>query len=149
MLCVKTTVKESPIHGLGLFADQQIEKGTVIWKFVEGFDQTYLPDNLENLPLEAKVFLARHAYMSKRTGRYILDTDDGRYFNHSEKPNTATSSMTNDSEDTIVAIININKGEEITINYSDQENEAAANNKLWHLYSKLNLKDEIDPRIKN
>jgi hypothetical protein len=33
MLLVKTTIAPSPIHGIGLFADQFIPQGTRIWEF--------------------------------------------------------------------------------------------------------------------
>ena len=38
MLYVKTKIGQSKIHGMGLFADQFIKKGTIIWKFTPGFD---------------------------------------------------------------------------------------------------------------
>ena len=36
MLLVRTYLDKSSIHGLGVFADQVIRKGTRIWTFVEG-----------------------------------------------------------------------------------------------------------------
>jgi SET domain-containing protein len=46
MVLVKTKVKESPIHGLGLFADQFIPKGTEIWRFTPGFDQKFTREQI-------------------------------------------------------------------------------------------------------
>ena len=33
MLLVKTTLRPSEVHGLGLFADEFIPKGIAIWRF--------------------------------------------------------------------------------------------------------------------
>ncbi len=38
MLLVKTHLGKSKINGIGLFADEFISKGKVIWKFTPGFD---------------------------------------------------------------------------------------------------------------
>jgi len=138
----------SLVHGIGLFADENVSTGTIIWKFVLGFDQVFTADELLRLPREAQIFLCRHAYKSKRTGRYILDTDDGRYFNHADSPNSSTISQQHDGEDTIIATRDIKKGEEITIDYSGQEETGASDNVLWDFYKKYGLKDELDPRIK-
>jgi uncharacterized protein len=38
MLVVRTKTKASEIAGIGLFADQFIPKGTVVWKYQPDFD---------------------------------------------------------------------------------------------------------------
>ena len=149
MLCVKTIKQNSAVHGIGLFSDQDIPTGTVIWRFQDGFDQVFTESEIRALPKEAQIFLARHAYMSKKTGRFILDSDDGRYFNHSETSNSATKSSPEGLEDVIVAIKHIKQGEEITIDYANQEDDTSEKNILWGLYKQHNLVDEADPRLKN
>ena len=39
MLYVKTKVKESPIHGVGCFADQDIKKDQLVWMFNDKTDK--------------------------------------------------------------------------------------------------------------
>jgi hypothetical protein len=41
MLLVKTVSKPSALHGTGLFADEFIPEGTVLWRFVVGKDNAY------------------------------------------------------------------------------------------------------------
>lgn len=149
MLCVKTKILSSSIHGMGLFADEDVSIGTAVWRFEADFDQVFSAEQIARLPDIAQIFLARYAYMSKKTGRFILDTDDGRYFNHSDAPNSATTSSPIGEEDVIVAIRDIRKGEEITIDYSNQEDDTSSNNILWNLYERHGLSDELDPRLKN
>lgn len=38
MLLIPATPRPSTIHGIGLFADAPIPKGTVIWRFSPGLD---------------------------------------------------------------------------------------------------------------
>ena len=148
MLCVKTKKLLSPIHGIGLFADQDIPSGSVIWQFVSGFDQVFTLEGLRQLPPEAQIFLARYAYMSKKSHRYILDADDARYFNHSADPNSSTKESVHSSEHVITAVRDIKATEEITINYADQEDDLSKSNLLASFYDTYNLNDEIDPRLK-
>lgn len=39
MLKVKTYLDKSDIHGIGVFADEDIEENQIIWKFDERFDK--------------------------------------------------------------------------------------------------------------
>src|SRR6516225_3895295 len=52
MLLVKTTLRPSEVHGLGLFADEFIPKGTVIWRFDGRVDHRYDESQLAALPAE-------------------------------------------------------------------------------------------------
>ena len=41
MMLIRTVVRPSSIHGMGLFALERIPKGTEIWRFEPGFDRTF------------------------------------------------------------------------------------------------------------
>lgn len=117
MLLVKTKLGLSPISGIGLFADQFIPIGTVIWKFTEGIDEKLSDEQITELekeyPLES---LKKYLYRSKSSNLHILCGDDGRFINHSFQPNTLDSSE--DDEGFTMASCDINPGEEITSDYS-------------------------------
>ncbi len=49
MLLVKTRNGKSTIEGIGCFADQFIPKGTVIWRYLDGFDQKIAPEEMARL----------------------------------------------------------------------------------------------------
>ncbi|MDA0712979.1 MAG: SET domain-containing protein, partial [bacterium] len=87
MLLVKTSVGPSNISGLGLFADQFIEKGTIIWQLSEPLDLVLAKELVQNLPLLAKQTFLKHSYFSKKLEKYILSFDNDRFTNHSEDPN--------------------------------------------------------------
>ena len=49
MLLVKTKIKPSGTHGIGLFADQFILKGTITWKYDPKFDSSFTEKDLEEM----------------------------------------------------------------------------------------------------
>jgi SET domain-containing protein len=105
-------------------------------------------EQIERLPEAVHIFLAKYAYFSKRTQRYLLDADNGRYFNHSRTPNTSARTVAGEDEDILCATKNIRAGEELTMNYDDQEADHTEGNILETFYSKYHLVDEVDPRLK-
>lgn len=147
MLCVKNKIKESNIHGIGLFADQLISKGTLVWKFTPGFDQKFTKEQILALPIEVQIYLSKYVWLSKNTGLYCLSSDNGKYFNHSESPNVRSEY---DGEDEVrtYAIQDIQPGEEILDNYSTFE-DLEDEDFFTKIIEKYHLDDEVDPRIKN
>ncbi len=114
MLLIKTKVKESRIHGLGLFAAQFIPKGTVVWKFMFGFDLLMTKEEIDKLSEPAKDQFYNYAYLDKKHNKYMLCSDDARFFNHSDDPNCDER-----IDDITTAIRDIQLGEELIVNYKD------------------------------
>jgi hypothetical protein len=65
MLFVKTMLGPSPIHGIGLFADQCIPQGIRIWECTPGFDVKLSAAFVDNAPEPLKSWLATHTYLSR------------------------------------------------------------------------------------
>ncbi len=122
MLHVKTIVAPSNIHGLGLFADQFIPKGTTIWNFTEGFDQKFNPEQIVAFPQILQDFFSTYSSISKKTGKNILCGDQGNYINHSKDPNINCKYIEGEEEFIAYALRDIEAGEEITENYSEYDN---------------------------
>ena len=91
MNLVKTVVKESKIHGKGVFADENIKKGAVVWKFVEGFDISETPEEYAKRPQEELDHLYHTSYLSPWTGMRVSPPigDSSDYTNHSFDNNTS------------------------------------------------------------
>jgi hypothetical protein len=123
MLLIKTTLKESAINGIGLYADEFIAQGTVIWKWHEGFDQSYSIEEINALPESICTSFIRRAYFSPYLHKYVLCCDDARFMNHSDRPNTRDLGGI-DYQAVTIASRNIEPGEEITINYFDYDGDA-------------------------
>ena len=117
MMVVKTKVLPSKIHGLGLFADEFIPKGTIIWKFTPGFDLKFTKEQLKRFPKQVQKYLESYCWLSKKSGKYCLASDNGKYFNHSKAPNCLNAYYKNEEEDVIKAKRDIQKGEELTEDY--------------------------------
>jgi SET domain-containing protein len=109
MLLVRTYLDKSTIHGLGVFADQVIRKGTRIWTFVDGFDRAWSPKQFAKLPKPAREYIQRHGY--RVDGEILLTVDHDHHINHSSNANTCWRSGF------MVAKRDIYKGEEITNDY--------------------------------
>ena len=118
MLLVKYYLANSPIHGLGVFAGEDIPAGTIIWRFVDGFDYTLTTGEYEELPEKARQWIQHYGYYNPDEGGWVICVDEGRFVNHSIQNNI--SSIGDDS----VANKNIPKGTELTCNYFEFDKSA-------------------------
>ena len=116
MLLIKTQVRPSKIHGLGLFADAFIRKGTRTWIFLDGFDLRLPVSILDKLSDPARDQLLKYSYFDPTRDVYELCSDDARFFNHSDTPNTRSTQFET-GEEADVATRDINAGEELTCDY--------------------------------
>ncbi len=111
MLLVKTMLKPSKIHGIGVFAAQNIRKGTVVWKFNPAIDKKFSEDEIALFPEVARKQVIHYSYRDAK-GQMVLCGDDARFFNHSDSP-----SCNDPDEETTIATRDIKEGEELTSNY--------------------------------
>ena len=95
-------VRDSPIHGRGVFAARRIEPGEVI---IDGSRDVLTDEAVEALPPEDRIFL------SVVDGRNILMQEPARFVNHSCDPNARGT----DRHDIATRVIEA--GEEITVDY--------------------------------
>ena len=96
-------VKQSTkINGLGLFATQQYIKGDTI---------LVLKGAETNFPTRESIYVGNNIH--------ILD-EMGQYINHSFEPTTQIVGYN------VVALVDVNNGDEITFNYNDSELTMAA-----------------------
>jgi SET domain-containing protein len=118
MLTIKASAKPSPINGIGLFADEKILKGTVMWKYDPRFDITYSPEEVETFPALRREQIDRYAYLSKTSSKYVYSMDDSRFTNHSsQNPNEDSVQFPGEPEISGVANRDIEIGEEILADY--------------------------------
>jgi uncharacterized protein len=79
MLLVKTKMASSTIDGIGLFADEFIASGTLVWRLQPGFDLEIAPHELRALPKLARETFLKYAYLRRSSNTYILGFDDARF----------------------------------------------------------------------
>mgnify|MGYP001297413305 CR=1 FL=1 len=116
-------MRSSSVDGNGLFAKALIKKGTILWKNREDGPmqqhyKLYTFDELDNLPTHIRSCITK--YGSQLSDNTIIGPetendakyDNANYFNHSCDPNCLPL-----NENIWIAIKDINKDEEITIDY--------------------------------
>lgn len=113
MLTVSTYVAPSAIDGLGVFAAEFIQRGHLLWSLNPKFDIFIYEGELDGLPPHVKGFIARYSYPHlEMPGVVVVDSDNGRFMNHTLTPNTDFRIF-----DKGYALVDIAEGDEITCNY--------------------------------
>ena len=115
MLLVKTRLGPSTIHGIGVFADEDIPRGTMVWSFNPLIDKALTDEEIEGLPALAQEFIEIYGFY--RDDLCVLCGDHGMFVNHSSTPNLESP------EDQSFASRDIKKGEELTEDYDNYDDE--------------------------
>jgi SET domain-containing protein len=113
MLLVNASAGPSRIHGTGLIAREPIPKGTLVWELKSGFDLEMTKEFIDNVSPASQEQIRRFVYIDVTTGKYILCSDDAKFMNHSDSPNTRTVGAQT------FATREISIGEEITCDYAE------------------------------
>lgn len=116
MLFVKTEVRPSEIHGLGLFAAEHIKAGTFVEAWDPSFDCEFSLEEYCDLPDSAREFLDHFGWHAAG-GTLRICMDNAKYINHSSSPNIALGNGE------IRALRDIAAGEEILKDYSQGASE--------------------------
>lgn len=126
MLVVRTKLAPSSTEGIGVFADEDIPKGTTVWKFDPRFDLYFDTDEVEKMGPLQKQLIKHHAALSKISGKYTLCGDNARFINHSSaKNNLDVTLLPGEPEMHSFANQDIKKGEELLIDYKAIDTEDA------------------------
>ena len=113
MITVKTKLQKSKVHGIGLFADQFIPKGTVTWRYSPKYDQSFSKEEVSEMNEITLQQFFKYAYWDATQKKFILCFDDQRFVNHSKEYANVESTPEQD-----IAIRDIQPDEEILCDYS-------------------------------
>ena len=100
-------IKKSKIHGQGIFATEEILKGTVVERLVG------MPQHYSSIPLA--LLLRRSFEVSKDNYVVAVKGSVGWFLNHSDRPNCTYNITTRE----ITTTRKIRKGEELTLDYHE------------------------------
>ena len=112
MLLIRTQIKQSSIHGIGLFAAEFIPKGTKTWEYHPTFDCAFTEEDIAQLPPFALRRFYDYSYFDSNLNKFILCFDDLRFINHTEENPNIISATDHD-----IAARDIMEGEELLCNY--------------------------------
>ena len=125
MIIVKNKLDRSLISGIGLFADQFILKGDLIWKMTSISVFKISPAKYEELSqIEKNFILEKDYYWLDEYGNYSIPIDDSRFVNHSNDHNIIET-----DPNFCVASRDIKPNEELTIDY-----KTLIPKELWESY---------------
>ncbi len=112
MLLVPTYLGRSKINGLGLFSSGPIKCGAIIsiWD-AQKWGNIYTINDLLKMPVISSDFIKTYGWLDE--GTWHLETDNGKFVNHSRKPNSVMEKCGR-----CVASKDIYTSEEITIDYT-------------------------------
>ena len=117
-------VRPSPLGGHGLFAAQHVPQHALIWKYAPGRNvvefrgEEAVRAHMALLPTsEARRDWLAHVYACD--GAVVEILDDGRWWNHSEAPNTGSG--VGGDWDSTYALRDIQAGEELLDDYGTYE----------------------------
>jgi SET domain-containing protein len=116
MLLVRTTLKNSPIHGLGVFAAEPVTQGQQVWAFDPLIDRLLTMAQYQASPAHMQDYLEHYCEFFPDLGILLLSGDHDRFTNHSDHPNTQVEG-TSTPEARVFAARDIAEGEEITCDY--------------------------------
>jgi SET domain-containing protein len=113
MMLVRSRVAASPIEGLGVYADEFIPSGTLLWQLNRDFVAMFKRAELEQFPPHIREFVEKYSFPDFEDESLLyVELDNGRFMNHSEAPNTDFTAFNKG-----YALRDIEVGEEITCNY--------------------------------
>ncbi len=112
MLLIETELRQSEIHGIGLFCVEPIPKGTKVWEFHPLFDLVINEDDIAALPAPMHSFMRMYGYRSVATRQLIVNLDLSRHMNHSDSPN-----LISDADSNYFAAFDLPPGTELTCDY--------------------------------
>lgn len=116
MFTINTYLDRSAVHGIGVFAGEDIPGGHVIWTFHPDVDLEFSEDRWQEMEQNvcgpSFCMLKRYAY--KEEGKFYLCLDNAQFMNHdAEHFNVANHKTGN----VMTARHTIKKGEELLCNY--------------------------------
>ena len=121
MLHIKYKLDKSKHHGIGLFADQDIRKGQIIYTASPLLDINITQAQFDSLSENEQKEIRYWGYWIEKDKIWHVDFDVSKFLNHSFEPTTIQDFTKNDA--CLSAIRDIKKGEELTQNYLEFESE--------------------------
>jgi SET domain-containing protein len=119
MFHFKTKLRESPHHGIGIFADEFIPADSLLWTPSSSLSLHWTEEEFNALPQSDQEIISHYGYFHKEFKIWHLAADDSRYVNHSKNPTVTVS----DDNWGLKTLKDLNPGDEITQDYNDFEDE--------------------------
>lgn len=114
MIHINYKIKSSETHGIGLFTDQDINKGDLIYTPSPLLDVDITKEEFESLSDSEKREVLYYGYFNKKTNKYHVAFDAIRILNHSTGD---VANVTQDEDMVMTAKRDISVGSELLQDY--------------------------------
>jgi uncharacterized protein len=121
MIHIKYKLDKSNLHGVGLFADEDISKGKLIYTPSPLLDVNLTQEQFDSLDVKEKQEVRWWGFWDEPTKKWHVDFDVSHFINH-EREGTVTQD-TSHADAYLIAARDIKKGEELTQNYLEFESK--------------------------
>ena len=115
MFHIKYHLDKSSIHGIGIFADEDISEGSIVYSINDALDLIVSASDFSNLSDDERHTISHFGYLDRSSDHWHLSFDDIRFCNHSPDSNIVLKGSS------LVAKKDISCGEELTQDYSEFE----------------------------
>lgn len=119
MIHIAYALKTSDLHGVGLFADEDIKQGQLIYTASPLLDLNITQEQFDSLDQKEKDEILWWGFFDQPSQMWHVDFDVSKFINHSDHA-TVTQDENHD-EAYLVATRDIKSGEELTQNYLEFE----------------------------
>jgi SET domain-containing protein len=116
---IRYTVKESGLHGIGLFSDQDIKTGALICTASPSLDVDITQEEFDALSAGEQSEIRWWGFFDRPSRKWHVDFDVTRFMNHSYDANVTQDQ--NHQEAYLIAARDVRTGEELTQNYLEVE----------------------------
>jgi SET domain-containing protein len=114
MIHIEYKIKASETHGIGLYANQKINKGGLVYTPSPLLDVDLSLGEFESLNAMERKEVKYYGYLNHKTNKWHVAYDAIRVLNHGEDPN-----VTQDEDMVMTAIVDIAEGEELLQDYKE------------------------------
>lgn len=121
MIHIKYKLDRSDKHGIGLFTDEDLKKGRLVYTASPLLDVNITQEQFDSLTDREKEEFQWWGFFDVASQRWHVDFDVSKFINHSAD-GTITQDK-NHAETHLVAVRDIQSGEELTQNYLEFESE--------------------------
>ena len=121
MIHIKYKLDRSDKYGIGLFADEDLKEGQLVYTASSLLDVNITQEQFDSLSDREKEEFQWWGFFDEQSQRWHVDFDVSKFINHSRE-GTTTQDVSHE-EAYLVTTRDIKKGEELTQNYLEFESE--------------------------
>lgn len=121
MIHIAYKLKSSDLHGVGLFANENIKQGQLVYTASPLLDLNITQEQFASLNQKEKDEILWWGFFDQPSQMWHVDFDVSKFINHSY--NATVTQDQNHDEAYLIASRDIQSGEELTQNYLEFESE--------------------------